>query len=208
MDDFRRKIRLADDRIIEYHTSVDFGKTTIIRYSVIKDDNVSTISFHRGWDYSFNSYYTAYGYSELENIKCESHIIDKTNPLYIPLLHLLNGEDELIIDDDETREINQKYMRINFDGENVIVEFINNLDMDYIPIEKFNIFIKNICADVRSKIDCADKDTKERLFFFFSELADKFQEEDTHQMTIEEYLLDNDLLTLEDTKVFVKKLKI
>lgn len=206
MDEFERKIKLDDDRIILYHTSVDFGRRTFIRYSIRKNDDVNILTFHRGWDYSFNSYCTKN--NELENIKCESHIIDKTNPLYIPLLHLLNGENELIIDDDDTREINQKYMKVYFDGKNVYVEFINNLDRENNDLEKFNIFIKNIGADVRSKIDCADKDTKERLFFFFCELADKFYEEDTHQMTIEEYLLDNDLLTLEDTKVFVKKLKI
>ena len=98
-------------------------------------------------------------------------------------------------------------MRIHFDRNNVIIDFINNLDNNCTHYEKFNVFIKNVCADVRSKIDCADKDTKERLFFFFREVSEMFIEEE-HQMTIEEYLLDNDLLTLEDTKVFVKKLKI
>ena len=203
MEDFDKKIWLDKDRLFRFSIHNEYGICTTIHYSIKEEDGAKNLRFLRHWDYTFTSFYSSDKYNDL---KINNYVIDKANPLYIPLMHLLRGENELIIDDDETQELNQNYMRIYFDGKNVNIEFINNLEEEFLPAEKFHVFIKNICADVRSKVDCFDKDTKERLSLFFNEITDKFLEEDVHQMTIEEYLLDNDLLTLDDTKVFVKKI--
>ena len=47
------------------------------------------------------------------------------------------------------------------------------------------------------------EDTKERLYYFFKEVDDLFKE--YHQMTIEEYLVNNDDLSLDESKKYVKK---
>ncbi|MCI8778594.1 MAG: hypothetical protein HFI87_05540 [Bacilli bacterium] len=77
----------------------------------------------------------------------------------------------------------------------IILEFINKLDNynDSIKHNKFNVFIKNIGLDCRSKIDCQNKDTKKRLWNFFEESIQNITEE-YHQITIEEYDLKRKIL--------------
>ena len=140
-------------------------------------------------------------------VKKESYVFENSNPLYIPLFHLLKGEEELIIDDDETDEINKKYMRIYLaEDSSIKIDFINDLEKDDL-LDKFSVFVKNIGSDYRSKVDYCNMDTKERLFFFFEEVYDLFEEE-YHQVTIEENLADNGLLTKEESKKYVKELSI
>jgi len=105
---------------------------------------------------------------------------DKRHPLYIPLIHLLNGDDELIIDDDDTHELNENYMRIYRDNENINIDFIY-CGEDELAFNKFTVFVKNIGYDLRSKIDCQKKDTKDRLHYFFGEVYEKFMEEDSDE---------------------------
>lgn len=54
-----------------------------------------------------------------------------------------------------------------------------------LPSEKFNIFIKNIGPDPRSKIECFD--IKLRIYNFFKDLENIFLEQ-YHQMAMDEYL--------------------
>ena len=176
-------------------------------YQVITDidntDEPKNIKFCRWDDYCFRSWQHA-EFDEYMKKKVQSHEFTKENPLYIPLLNLLNGEPELIIDDDDTPGINQNYMRIYLDGEIIKIDFYHLSDRVE-KFDKFSVFIKNICPDIRSKIDCNDLDTKERLYFFFQDLYYYFTEE-YHQMTLEEWLLANDKLDLEESKKFTKKL--
>ena len=94
-------------------------------------------------------------------------------------------------------------MRIYKKDSNIAIDFIYNLD-DLHDNRKFYIFIKNISSDGRSKITCLGKDTKERLCFFFKEVYERFEEE-YHQTTIDEYLENNNKLSLDESKKYVKK---
>ena len=201
MEEFNREIKIDNNNIIRYEIIPGYVPLHKITYANL-EDGIKTINFSRWDDYSFVSY-QAKDFKDYDKTNSEKHVINKKNPLYIPLLHLLNGEDELIIDDDDTSEMNKKYMKVYIEEDNIAVEFINELGNNF-DIEKFNIFIKNIYFDLRSKIDSLKKDTKERLYFFFDEVFELFREEN-HQISMEEYLLDNNLLTKEESKKFVKK---
>lgn len=202
MEEFNKKIKVDDYKNVIYNISPGYHCIHTIIATDTKDIK-KNIRFSRWDDYSFKSWYSM-KYEDYELLKNELHIFEKNHLLYLPLLHLLNGEKELIIDDDEVKELNEKYMKIFFDGENINIDFVNNLDKNPF-FDRFSVFIKNIGFDIRSKIDCLELDTKERLYFFFNEVLDLFKEE-YHQMTIEEYLLNNNQLSLEESKKYVKKL--
>lgn len=205
MNEFSKKIRVSDHNDLRYN--INSGYTQIHTITAIDTkDKLNIVKFSRWDDYNFSSYYDYdISYEEEKKINKQSHTFEKNHPLYIPLLHLLNGVEELIIDDDETQENNKKYMRIYTDQDNINIDFINNLEKE-LELEKFCVFIKNIGFDLRSKIDCLGIDTKERLYFFFQEVYERIIEEN-HQITIEEYLLDKNLLTKDESKKYVKKLK-
>lgn len=70
------------------------------RQNLIKTYNLSK------WDdYGLNGW--AYNEEEFNKL---SFTFDIRHPLYIPLFHLLNYDDKLLIDDDDTKENNQKYI--------------------------------------------------------------------------------------------------
>ena len=114
---------------------------------------------------------------------------DMNHPLYFPLFHLLNYDEELLIDDDDTREYNKKYMLIHKTEDKIYIDFIDEIEDRIYLTERFHVFIKNILNDGRSKIDCNYKDTKKRLSTFFKE-AHEVLTKDYHQISIEECLLE------------------
>ena len=201
MSEFNQKIKVNDEKYVEYSIYPGFVPMHTIT-AADRKETTKIMKFHSWDDYSFDSWY-AEDFEEYKKSSIQSHTFEKEHPLYIPLLHLLNGEEELIIDDDETAELNQKYMRIFLDGDNIGIDFINHLEKDSSP-EKFKVFIKNILRDYRSKIDCFEKDTKERLYFFFEEAYERMKEEE-HQISIEEYLINHNLLSKEESKKYIKK---
>ena len=200
MNNFSKKIELDNYNNLNYYIMEGYVPITTI-VAINKENFSHVIKFSRWDDYGFSSNYDI-SFEEYEKMNKQSHTFSKNHPLYIPLLHLLNGKEELIIDDDETYEVNKKYMKIYIDVDNINIDFINELEKDE-SFDKFNIFIKNIGFDLRSKIDCWNLDTKERLYFFFKEI-DEYLNEEYHQMTIEEYLLNNSNLSLEESKKYLK----
>lgn len=201
MKEFNKEIKVNENEIIRY--SINRGYVPISTVTVINlNDPCKVLRLSRWDDYGFNSYQSV-SFKESIKMKKQLYTFDKDNPLYIPLIHLLKGEKELIIDDDDTYELNEKYMRIYHDGENINIEFINNLEEDT-SFERFRVFIKNVAPDCRSKIDSYENDTKERLYFFFKEIDELFREE-YHQNTIEEYLVKTNDYSLEESKKYTKK---
>ncbi len=177
-----KMIKINDNRILKYNTSDD----SVIMYSISeyfkKNGQLEkSYSLSKWDDYSFNAY-SPCNYDKL------SYEYDVEHPLYFAFLHLLNNDPELIIDDDNTYELEKKYMRLYKNSNNIILEFINKLGEYEDPIKhnKFNVFIKNIGVDCRSKIDHQYKDTKKRLLIFFEEAIQNITEE-YHQITMEEY---------------------
>lgn len=200
-----KEIKISDNRILNYTVTQGYVMFTSIKEVFLSEGHVEkSYDLGRWDDYGFKGYIHTSNYEEELSIKKLSFDFDKEHILYIPFLHLLKGEDELIIDDDNTYEENKKYMRIYKDKEKIYLDFINELDKDE-SFERFHIFIKNIGMDIRSKIDANDKDTKERLFFFYQEVSELFFEE-YHQITTEEYLL-KELNALPDSeaKKYTKK---
>lgn len=116
------------------------------------------------------------------------YLIPSYDPLYLCFLEFLGNLNEIIIDSDDVNELNKKTLTIR-KKENDIIELIfENLLENISACDKFNIFIKNVGFDLRSKIDCFNLDTKERLYKFFENARATLLEE-YHQVTIDEYLL-------------------
>ena len=194
MSEYSKKIQMDEYKGVQYEI-----KPGLISLHVITSFDINppidTIKFTRWDDYCFFSWVDQ-EYEEYEKSKKQSHTFEKDHPLYGPLLHLLRGDDELIIDDDDTNELNKKYMRIYLEGENINIDFINELENDT-SNDRFRVFIKNITFDLRSKIDSFKKDTKDRLHDFFSEVY-ALVKEDNNQIT-------NNIETQDKPKKYIKQ---
>ncbi len=185
MGDLEKRFQINDNRILIY--SISNGSmvpTYTIREGFLENGEVvKTYTLSRWDDYGFNGWI-----DNDEDIQKLSFEFDLNHPLYLPLFHLLNYDDELLIDDDDSVEDNKKYMLIHKGNDKIYVDFINELDNDNFDINKFRVFIKNIVFDGRSKIDQEQKDTKTRLNAFFNE-AHNVLSNDYHQVSFEEWLL-------------------
>ena len=115
----------------------------------------------QGDDFGF----TAFTFSD-EETDSVNFTIPQYDPLYKYLNTLLGVNNDLIIDDDMTAEVKQKYMKIQKHEQDISVDFYNGLK-DASITDKFIITIINIMRDGRSKIDREGLDTKERLVKFF-----------------------------------------
>lgn len=146
------------------------GDIILVQKGFIDDDgNIKTISFSKRGDYLFE------GYSLNDDNKLDFEF-DQNDPLYNHLNKLLKGDNQLIIDDDLTRELNKKIMTIYKKQDKIIVSIENNLNNPNF-IEKFNICVINVAYDLRSKIDRQSIDTKERLNEFFDSIYMSFFKE-------------------------------
>ena len=185
-----KKIKISDNRILSYNTEDGYVLTNSIREDFFKNGKFEKYYVLSRWDdYEFNAY------SAYDNTTRLFYEFDVEHPLYFPFLHLLNNDLELIIDDDNTHELEKKYMKLYKKDDKIVLEFRNKLrdNEKSIKYNRFNIFIKNIGPDCRSKIDCQYKDTKERIWNFFEETIQNITEE-YHQFTIEEYEIKRKIL--------------
>jgi len=187
MEQFEKRIQINENRILIYRISEGYAKPTytITEGFLENDEVIKTYSLSQWDDYGLNGWI-----NNDDNVKKISFVFDIDHPLYIPLFHLLNYDDELLIDDDDTMSNNQKYLLVHKEKSKIFMDFINELNDEIHMPEKFNVFIKNIGRDGRSKIDQDHKDTKLRLFLFFNEVYTKLVN-DYQQISIEEYLLKN-----------------
>jgi len=203
MLELERRINISENRILIYNISKGYAKPTYtVAEGFLEDGDVKkTYSLSQWDDYGFSGWT-----SENDNVNKISFEFNSSHPLYLPLLHLLNYDDELIIDDDETREENKRYLSIYRKDNKMYVDFIDNVkdsEIDY--SEKFHVFIKNIIYDGRSKIDQTYKDTKIRLLTFFDEV-NEILTRGCHQISMEEYFDDSDKKEYEGIKkVFRRK---
>lgn len=200
MEPFEKRIQLNNNRILIYRVSKGYIKQTYTIEEGFIDNKevIKTYTLSQWDDYGLNGW--IYNEKEINNI---SFNFDENHPLYFPLFHLLNYDDELLIEDDDTRENNKKYIRLYSKKEIIHLDFINELKEEN-SIGRFNVFIKNIAPDGRSKIDQERKDTKKRLFEFFNEVHNTLLNEN-RQISMEEYLLKN--MKKEETKQLKKTFK-
>ena len=177
-----KRIKLSDDRVLIYKTS----KGHIIENRIIMEGFIENGEVIKNYIFSEDDDFLFDAYAKTKNTK--NNIVfkfDINHPLYFPLKHLLLNDNELIIDDDHTRHIEKKYLKIQKQEDIITVSYVNNLEKNDFETEKFDIFIKNILYDGRSKVDVQKKDTKKRLLEFFYE-ADKILSGKDYQMTFEE----------------------
>lgn len=200
MKEAEKKIKIDDNRTLIYRKISGYTLTYKIEEHFLKDGHIEKNYWLSQWDdYGFNAWI-----NDDKAITKVSFEFDIDHPLFIPLFEMLNYDKELIIDDDDTSEFNKKYMRIHREEDKIYMDFIDNITdpLHATWMDKFNVFIKNISPDGRSKIDCQYKDTKERLWYFFNEVF-----EDYHQITIEEILLRNNKPVEEIEPIFKKVYK-
>lgn len=178
---YRSNIDINDNRKLSYAVIQEFLCDYHIDESFYNGQELEkNYSFHRSSDYAFNAIFFAGDDSKLKTL---SFSFDVDHPLYVPLLHLIDYDGELIIDDDDTREENKKYLKIYKKGDIIFLDFYNLLENDR-SFERFNVFIKNITFDGRSKVDHQNKDTRKRLNEFYSEAFDR-------QITLEQWCVAN-----------------
>ncbi|MDD3453001.1 MAG: hypothetical protein PHN42_01820 [Bacilli bacterium] len=187
------------DKIIEINENIKIriiikksycGYFSSYEMAEFKDKELErTVSFNQWDDYGFNAFC----------LNCDMNIInkvdfkiDKNNLFYTPLKKFLGNEELIIIDDDDTREINKKTLQFLQAKDVIIISFDNQLGKN--EMEKFNIFVKNILTDYRSKIDDGNFDTKDRLYKLFEDLREVFCPE-----TLKDYPLKSDEIIMRRT---------
>lgn len=140
-----------------------------LQCSVVNEKNevIKTMDFAIGGCFDF--IFSAMNFSDDSNILIFE--VDQNNPIYYPLLKLINNK-ILLIDDDLTREEYKKYLLIEQKNNNIYISFNKNqTDNSFI----FNVTVINIAFDLRSKIDQQSLDTKIRLKSFFDNLNNTFK---------------------------------
>ncbi len=187
MKEVEKKIQVDDNRFLIYRITNGYVKPTYTITEGFLEDGIllSTYSLSQWDDYGLGGWI-----NNDEGIDKISFEFDKNHPLFLPLFHLLNYDNELLIDDDDTKEKNQKYMLVRREKDKIYLDFVDHLEDSDSFEERFNVFIKNILFDGRSKIDQEQKDTKKRLLTFFAE-ANNALINDYNQITMEESLLEN-----------------
>lgn len=119
-------------------------------------------------------------FSKITELKYEISIEDK---IFFALNRLLGVEQELYIDDDNTKEEFRNYLLIKREN-NKIVFIFHDEEFNNPSFERFSVFIKNTGTDVRSKMD--DLNTKYKISLFFKEASEIVLNEN-HQYTFDEY---------------------
>ncbi len=196
MEDINKRIEINNKRVLNYRVSKDgYRRIYTISEGFFENNDIDkTYSFTCGDDFCLN------GWSEDESENELSFEFDIEHPLYLPLIHLLNGNEKLIIDDDDTNEEYACYLVIQRDHKKILMKFIDNKKDSF---DKFHVFIKNIVYDLRSKIDQNNQDTKCRLLRFFDEVHGLLKN-DYYQVSMEEHLLHES--TSEDYPKLIKGL--
>lgn len=156
--------------------SIHITKAYFESGELVKDFSLSM------WDdYGFNAWIN----KQDDDINEVIFDIPVDDPLFFCFYRFLDNEEAITIYCDETSD--SKFFTVR-KKEDEGIELIFTSEMIRSQIDKFSILVKNICFDLRSRIDCEGKDTKKRLHNFFKEAIEVLQE-DYHQVTIDEYIL-------------------
>ena len=128
MIEYKKTIKINDDRILKFYISDGYAQPmyTIMEGFIENDEIKKTYNLSQWDDYGF----TAWINNIDKDIKTISYEFDINHPLYIPLIHLLNYDEELIIDDDDEEIIEEviepeeveEVEEINYDEEQIYNE--------------------------------------------------------------------------------------
>ena len=161
-----------------------------IKFKITKNGSIANINISLGYfndndlekilELSMSDDFNFFGTSFIEDEDQLEFSIDANNPMFFAFNRLINEKETLIINDDDTFDEKKKYLEINREENNIKIIFHNNISNSY---DKFNIFIKNIFNDGRSKMS---SDVKSKLCKLFFELEEILQNKN-HQYTLDEY---------------------
>ena len=161
-----------------------------IKFKITKNGSIANINISLGYfndndlekilELSMSDDFNFFGTSFIEDEDQLEFSIDANNPMFFAFNRLINEKETLIIDDDDTFDEKKKYLEIKREENNIKIIFHNNISNSY---DKFNIFIKNIFNDGRSKMS---SDVKSKLCKLFLELEEILQNKN-HQYTLDEY---------------------
>ena len=170
-----KRIKINKDRLIIL--SVDNSIISICEYFAKDNSLLKTYNLSCYDDFGFNAF-------TCDDCDKVSFDFDINHPLYFPLLHFLEKDDKVIIDDDHTRNLNENFLKVYKNDDKISMSFVNSDNKNF---DKFNVFVNSIVPDCSSKIDYQGLDTKERLNVFFEEAINALLDQN-HQITMEEYM--------------------
>lgn len=173
--------RLLNRHDVTLFRLIDDGYYPTIQIIKSFDEKKKMVTFSMWDDFSFEAISR-----ETQNINEANKFeieIDVQDPLYLHFNKLLGSDEQIIIDDDHSLEYNIKTMKISRSNKNIAIVFENNEKNPEI-MSKFNVFIKNIMKDNRSKLFTRD-DIKERLIQFFNGVREEFLEKEHKDKQIE-----------------------
>lgn len=183
-----KEIKLLDKNTVSIDVSNDYlvAGTRITKRYFKSGEYVKDFCLSMWDDYGFDAWVD--DVETLKNASTISFDIPRYDPLHFCFLEFLGNNNEIVIDSDDVEELNKKTLTIRKKENDVIELIFENLLENISACDKFNIFVKNVGFDLRSKIDSFHLDTKERLYQFFENaricLLDEY-----HQISIDEFML-------------------
>ena len=137
MSQIEKRIKINNNRTLIYNITKDsFITTYTIKEIFLENNKLKKIYTLSMWDdYNFNSYVDSYDTNDIV-----SYEFDKNHPLFLALFHLLNYDEELLIDDDGTIEEEKKYLLIKRINDKIYLLFVNKLENNDFLYKKFNVF--------------------------------------------------------------------
>ena len=189
MEEFKKEIELDDDNKIIYD-----NRRAPITIKARNIDHILTLAY--GSDYVFSSIILDEDCFDLDDDKkldeLNLYTFGEEHPLYLPLLNLLNGDNEIVIDDDLIGEglmiscdesSKKKSVRIYSDENGINIKFTNEVD-EFAQMSV--VTIKNVMFDSRSEIDRNGSDIKKRLFRFYNEAFEIAKNFDNEKVNVKE----------------------
>ena len=158
-----KRIEINEDRVMLLILDDDYigTKKTISEYQEYDFDMIKSYNLSQWSDYDF------FAVTDVDVKDTLSFDFDVNHPLYFSFLHLLNGDEELIINDDLVKEKNKRFIKIYKYKNKIIMSFVNKTNDEY-DLPKFKVFVENLDCDSYSKIDEKGFDIKKRLYKFFN----------------------------------------
>ena len=124
--------KINENRTLKYWEVCTGGNTGLVIQENFYEDGeyVADYIIDRSNDFRFHAYKDL-NFEEYEKEICHSFSFEIDHPLFIPFLNLLGGSDELVIEDDATRECNKKFIRIYRKLNTIYLDFMKMIIYNY-----------------------------------------------------------------------------
>ena len=176
--DCERVVKLIDKK------EDDFPNRKIIESFSSDGIEIAKYSMNQGDVFSFSASLDL----DLEQETNKNNLLFKIevdHPLYFAFIHLLNEENELLINDMRENDKNIKYLKITNEDDIVYLNFVDKLKKEKLD-DKFSVIYENNLDFLKDRESAEENAKKNRLNKFFDE-ASVLLLEDCHQISFEEY---------------------